>query len=113
MKLRWLPAVTGMPLLCLAAAGAPCAVGQMVYIDPATGEFSTPSAAGVPMPEALRRPDPALSTSSVGLQEVVHPDGSVSVDLQGRFQSRIYGTLEPDGDVTIDHRTPADAQPQP
>jgi hypothetical protein len=85
-----------------APSGRIGAAEQRVYIDPATGEFSTPAMAGRGLPDTLRRPDPALSTSSVGLEQVVHPDGSVSVDLQGRFRSRVYATVDEAGNLDWD-----------
>lgn len=39
----------------------------------------------------------AFRTDAEGLEEVVHPDGSVSIDLQGRFQSATVATVRPDG----------------
>lgn len=41
----------------------------------------------------------ALRTDAEGLEEVVHPDGSVSVDLQGRFQNATVATVGPDGTI--------------
>jgi hypothetical protein len=59
------------------------AAGMIIAIDPETG------ALGVPTAEQLRRLTAAertgLMRTSEGLQEVRFPDGSVMVDLQGRF----------------------------
>ena len=41
----------------------------------------------------------AMSRSAEGLIETVHPDGSVSIDLQGRFQSVSVARLDEKGRV--------------
>ena len=46
----------------------------------------------------------ALSTSSVGLYEEYLPDGSVMVDLQGRFRSVAFATISPDGSLQTSHQ---------
>ncbi len=78
--------------------------GHRIYIDPMTGQL-------IPGPE-LERSEPiplsarernAMSTSSRGLVEEYHPDGSVSVNLQGRFQSAIFATVDKEGKVRISH----------
>jgi len=43
----------------------------------------------------------ALRRDTDGLQEVFHPDGSVSVNLQGRFQNASVARLGKDGVMTI------------
>ena len=91
------------------AAGAPAArhsgqapaplrpgmAGMVVGIDPETGEL------GMPTPEQLRAlsdsPQYEVDHSGAGLLEVHHPDGSVSVDLQGRFQEYATVRIGPDG----------------
>lgn len=64
--------------------GSAFEAGMRVAIDPETGDL-------VPMPaDGLAREfsmDRALSRSSAGLVEEIQPDGSVRVNLQGRFQS--------------------------
>lgn len=44
----------------------------------------------------------ALSTSSEGLTEVTHPDGTVTVDLEGRFQNFSVAKVNPDGTITTE-----------
>lgn len=44
----------------------------------------------------------ALSTSSEGLTEVRHPDGTVTVDLEGRFQNFSVAKVNPDGTITTE-----------
>lgn len=43
----------------------------------------------------------ALRRDAQGLMERHHPDGSVSVDLQGRFQSASVANLDNSGKVTV------------
>jgi len=70
--------------------------GMRVEIDPETGVLGPARAA----PSSLERSEAeaaALNRSSEGLQEVVLPDGSVMVDLQGRFQEYVVMEIGPDG----------------
>ena len=66
-----------------------------------------PSAAtiGEPTPEQIRAIEIAmaemLSRSSEGLQVVELPDGTLTMDLQGRFQEVVVATISPDGTVRI------------
>ena len=73
----------------------PAMAGMVVGIDPETGEL------GMPTPEQLRAlsesPQYQVDHSAAGLLEVHHPDGSVSVDLQGRFQEYATVRVGPDG----------------
>ena len=43
-----------------------------------------------------------MNTSSAGLQQVVKPDGSVEVDLQGRFSSFVLAKIGPDGSIVTE-----------
>ncbi|NDY94299.1 post-PEP-CTERM-1 domain-containing protein [Wenzhouxiangella limi] len=58
--------------------------GMTVHIDPKTGEIT-----GYQAPDPRRLPserlERTLSRSAAGLQAVTLPDGTVYVDLQGRF----------------------------
>ncbi len=78
----------------------PQRAGQMAYIDPATGEFtSTP-----PVSEIQPAPFQASPLTDLPpLQEVHHPDGSASVHLQGRFRSPVFATLDKSGKVSVKH----------
>lgn len=66
------------------AASTQSRSGMTVHIDPKTGEII-----GDQAPERRRFPsehlERALSRSAVGLQAMTLPDGTVYVDLQGRF----------------------------
>jgi hypothetical protein len=77
--------------------GTDAAAGQQAAVDPKTGKLRQPTADEVrDLTQSLQ---PALSQSSEGLVEVRHPDGSVSVDLQGRFQDAVLAKVNPDGSV--------------
>ena len=79
-------------------AQPPGTAGMVVGIDPETGEL------GMPTPEQLQKISDAqqnqVDHSSAGLVEVHHPDGSVSIDLQGRFQEYETVRVGPDGKLT-------------
>ena len=84
-----------------AAAQAPAqapvaAAGLVAFIDPATGGLtSTPTEE---QRAALRAALAALvNESDAGLYEVVLPDGTVVMDLQGRFQEAVVVQVAPDG----------------
>ncbi len=74
--------------------------GLQVAIDPATGKLRTST------PEEARRLAAAmglmLKDSSEGLEEVVWPDGTAIVDLQGRFMSVAVAAVDDDGTVVTE-----------
>lgn len=85
--------------------------GMTVYIDPQTGAFLKEPAPGhVPLQLSPQLQD-AVSTSHEGLVETPSPvpGGGVKVDLKGRFQSPLFGTIDADGKVKLQHlhETPA------
>lgn len=87
-----------------AADPPPAGPALRAVVDPATGALISPPAAGGPALPALDpRMERALSTSHYGLHPVHLPDGSVMVDLQGRFMSVLKARLGPDGTVSIHH----------
>ena len=70
------------------------------YLDPETGELTV----GVmPAGELALDADTqnALRRDSEGLQSVRHADGSVSMDLQGRFQSVSVARVDENGKITM------------
>jgi hypothetical protein len=81
----------------------------MVFIDPVTGEWTSS-----PPPDEqmllFSLSDPALNTPVEDLEMLMHPDGSVSVDLQGRFQSRVFATIDGDGKLSMSHSPSATSQ---
>ena len=78
---------------------SPGSAAMRATINPETGELEI-RAGGPPLSldpatrEAMRRDDE-------GLQQVFHPDGSVSVDLKGRFQSASVARIGEDGKLVI------------
>ena len=72
----------------------PGSASLRAHIDPETGELVQQH-----MAEEFADPDlaNALSRSPEGLVEIYHPDGHVSVDLQGRFQSASVARINADG----------------
>jgi len=69
--------------------------GQTVQIDPQTGQVRplTPDEARK-LADGLKE---LANQSTEGLQQVQHPDGSVSIDLQGRFQNVTVARKDADG----------------
>jgi hypothetical protein len=72
--------------------------GAQVPLDPQTGQVrpltqdeAQQLAAGIKQ---------LVNQSTDGLQSVRHPDGSVSMDLQGRFQNIAVAKLDEDGKLT-------------
>jgi hypothetical protein len=72
--------------------------GQDVQVDSQTGQIQELT------PEEARKLaaglKPMLNKSSEGLVEVQHPDGSVSMDLEGRFQNVTVARINKDGSVS-------------
>jgi hypothetical protein len=83
----------------------PATGGMRVYVDPQTGAVRPEPAPGtVPLPLSPQEQN-SFSTSHEGLVEVPSsvPGGGVKVDLQGRFQSPLIGTIGADGKVELQH----------
>lgn len=72
--------------------------GQSVQIDPQTGQVRplTPEEAKK-LAQSLKE---LANQSTEGLQQVQHADGSVSMDLQGRFQNVAIAKRNEDGNVS-------------
>lgn len=72
--------------------------GQDVQLDSQTGDMKplTPQEAEK-LAAGLK---PMLNQSTEGLVQVHHADGSVSMDLQGRFQNVTVARMNADGSVT-------------
>ncbi len=89
------------------AVPAPAPIGSggwIAYIDPETGRLTeAPPADGTNVLRADAAFAAGLSTSDAGLVEEVLPDGTVKVNLQGRFQSASYATVLPDGSIAVRH----------
>ena len=79
---------------------APAEAGMMAYIDPETGTLTmghTP-AGEIELDEDTQN---ALRRDDEGLEVVQHADGSVSVDLQGRFQHVSIVRIDENGKMTV------------
>jgi hypothetical protein len=67
-----------------------------VAIDPETGALVPDHSLNKGLDADMQN---MLNRSSEGLVEVVHPDGHVSVDLQGRFMSASVARIDQDGQL--------------
>lgn len=81
------------------------ATGMRVYVDPTTGAVRPDPAPGSLMIELTPAEQAAVSSSHQGLVEVPssEPGGGVKLDLQGRFQSPLIGTIDSGGNLRIHH----------
>ncbi len=82
------------------SGAAPGSASMRAYLDPETGELTVGPAPGADMP---LDPDTqnALRRDSEGLVQKHHADGSVSMDLQGRYQSISVVHIDDDGKVVV------------
>jgi hypothetical protein len=81
------------------------ASGMIIHIDPQTGELrKTPAPGTVPLQLSPHERN-AFSGSHQGLVEAPSsvPGGGVKLDLQGRFQSPLVVTVDPDGKLKMQH----------
>jgi hypothetical protein len=76
---------------------APGNAAMRAYVDPETGVLTQSHVPGDQ--SADLGVENSLSRSTEGLVEVTHPDGHVSVHLQGRFQSASVARINSDGQV--------------
>lgn len=88
--------------------------GMRAYIDPATGELTSPT------PEQTRARSPlsfdeqnAMSTSHDGLYVEEGDGGEMKVDLQGRFQNSVFATVNESGEVSVSHDRGTAGEKQP
>ena len=81
------------------------ASGMTVHIDPKTGAFLEEPVPGQTPLLLSPQLQNTFSTSHEGLVEMPssEPGGGVKLDLQGRFQSPLIGTINADGKVKIQH----------
>lgn len=95
-----LAALFGMSSIVAAQKPAKQKPRQVPQTDVETAAPMTPAqAAGEALLEQM------TSRSSEGLVELVHPDGTVSMDLQGRFMSVMVATPTAAGGHTVDCQT--------
>lgn len=93
--------------------------GQRIYIDPETGERTSPPAASEPLFESSHSATTREAAQSATLETVVSdmtsdegleiepspvPGGGMKVNLQGRFRQPLVATIDPDGQVHIQHK---------
>lgn len=79
----------------------PGAAGRIIALDPETGQF------GAPSPEQLRALHAApgvaeVSRSAEGLVETRLTDGTVLLDLNGRFQDHVLARIDRNGRLIYD-----------
>ena len=74
--------------------------GMMAYVDPETGELTTGIAPAGAF-ELDADTQNALRRDTEGLEVVKHPDGSESIDLQGRFQSVSVVRIDENGKAIV------------
>ena len=100
-------------LSCLTLAATPAfseeppsgAAGMKVFIDPQSGNILSEPVPGAEPLELTPQELNARSTSDQNLVEVPSPvpGGGVGVNLQGRFQSPLIGTIDANGHAKIQH----------
>ena len=78
---------------------SPGSAAMRATINPETGELEI--RAGGPILSLDPATREALRRDDEGLEQVFHPDGSVSVDLKGRFQSASVARIGEDGKLVI------------
>ncbi len=78
--------------------------GMTIHIDPQTGRLTTKPAGALPIQLSPAEAN-AFSTSHQGLVETLspRPGGGTIIDLQGRFQSPLVGTIDAEGKIMIRH----------
>ena len=81
------------------------ASGMIIHIDPRTGAILRGPAPGAVPLQLSPGVQSALSTSHQGLVEVPSSfhGGGIKVDLQGRFRSPSFATIDSNGNVRILH----------
>src|SRR5262245_53868256 len=92
-----LAAAAGFLVAARVAAGddAPPRAGMRAYVDPDTGQLSTPPAGTPPPAPRLQGPAPAL-VETPGTS----PAGGASVRVGDAFRTTVRATVGPDGHVT-------------
>jgi hypothetical protein len=88
--------------LCL--AGPAAADDASAGPDAGTAVFDTPTPSGIPVEQELQLRTllaPMLNRSDEGLVTVVDPDGGISMDPQGRFQTVVLARIGEDGKLQI------------
>lgn len=76
------------------------AAGMRVFRDPVTGKLRQPTAEE--RRAMARQLQGLLNRSSEGLTPVSRPDGTVTLDLQGRFRNVSIARRADDGSIAVD-----------
>lgn len=103
----WIAAIATSALLVVLLVGLPSAptspqgAALRVHLDPETGDIVPVPVTGLDKAELDRQMKESLNRSSEGLQQVHHPDGRVSMDLQGRFRSLSVATVDSNGQAKV------------
>jgi hypothetical protein len=83
--------------------------GFRAFIDPQTGQLREPTPEEAQALSRAAREEFARAVES--LEEVVHPDGTISVDLKGLFMQSVVVVRNPDGSLSMrcvpEQETPA------
>ncbi len=79
---------------------------QMAYIDPKTGELTSKPANGADLDN--NRPSLTIEDDLPKLEEITHPDGMVSMNLNGRFRSHLVAKIGCDGKMQMEHESNPD-----
>ena len=80
----------------------PFASGMKIVVDPETGRLRAPTAAESRLLDALGN-DALTYKSTEGLRSVVAPDGTISLNLQGRYLKAAVAEIGEDGDLDVQH----------
>ncbi len=91
-------------------------VGLRAFIDPQTGQLREPTPEETQALARAAREEFAREVES--LEAVVHPDGTISVDLRGLFMQDLVAVKKPNGSLSVrcvpaPERTAALAAPAP
>ncbi len=87
----------------------PSQAGMRAFIDPETGQLtSRPPDTGPRQALSLSEEERnAASTSHQGFYEEVVPGKGIKLNLQGRFQSNVFATVNAAGEVSVTHSNDA------
>ncbi len=78
---------------------APGSAGMIVGFDPETGQLGMPTTEQL---KEIQMAEDPMNWSDEGLEVVIHPDGSKSIDVQGRFMESSVVRMGPDGKLHFD-----------
>lgn len=79
---------------------------QKAYIDPETGELTTPAQQEVPTTRELSSSARAIEPAAkMQEQPSPVPGGGTMIDLKGRFHNPLSATIEDDGQARIEHQS--------